>query len=105
MSDWREVAQADTVDEDEGIGVEIDGKNIGIFLYEGKFYGCENVCPHGAAFLSDGFQEGCEIECPLHQGRFDFITGEPKGPPVDTPIRTYPVKEEGGKLFVDIGAE
>jgi 3-phenylpropionate/trans-cinnamate dioxygenase ferredoxin subunit len=42
------------------------------------------------------------IECPLHQGRFHIPTGAPKGAPVHLPLRTYPVKVEGGEVFVGI---
>jgi nitrite reductase/ring-hydroxylating ferredoxin subunit len=105
MSDWRKVSTVDAVDEDEGLGVVVDDLQIGIFLIDGVHYACENVCPHGAAFLSDGFQEDGEIECPLHQGRFDIKTGQPTSPPVDCPIRTYPVKVEGEDVFVDVGGD
>ena len=37
------------------------------------------------------------IECPKHNGRFDYKTGEAKGAPVCVNLKTYPVKVEGGK--------
>ncbi len=36
----------------------------------------EDRCPHMAAPLSLGRLEGCDVECPLHAGRFDLCTGE-----------------------------
>ncbi len=36
----------------------------------------EDRCPHMAAPLSLGRLEGCEVDCPLHAGRFDLCTGE-----------------------------
>lgn len=35
----------------------------------------DDRCPHMAAPLSVGRLEGCEVDCPLHQGRFDLSTG------------------------------
>ena len=32
-------------------------------------------CTHGAANLCDGYFDGRNIECPLHQGLFDATTG------------------------------
>ena len=35
----------------------------------------DDRCPHMAAPLSVGRLEGCEVDCPLHKGRFDLATG------------------------------
>ncbi|HEY3071891.1 MAG TPA: Rieske 2Fe-2S domain-containing protein [Candidatus Limnocylindrales bacterium] len=34
-------------------------------------------CPHMSAPLSLGVLDGCVVQCPLHEGRFDLCTGEP----------------------------
>lgn len=36
----------------------------------------DDRCPHMAAPLSIGRLEGCVVDCPLHNGRFDLVTGE-----------------------------
>ena len=38
----------------------------------------------------------------MHNGRFDFTTGEAKGAPACVNLATYPVKVEGGRLFVKL---
>ena len=53
--------------------------------------------------LADGFVMGTIIECPMHNGRFDFTTGEAKGAPACVNLATYPVKVEGGRIFVKLG--
>lgn len=35
----------------------------------------DDRCPHMAAPLSIGRLEGCVVDCPLHDGRFDLATG------------------------------
>ncbi len=35
----------------------------------------DDRCPHMAAPLSVGGLDGCEVDCPLHKGRFDLRTG------------------------------
>lgn len=57
-----------------------------------KFYATAGKCTHGAADLSDGLVTGNLIECPKHNGCFDFKTGEPKRLPVRTRLATFPVK-------------
>jgi nitrite reductase/ring-hydroxylating ferredoxin subunit len=35
----------------------------------------DDRCPHMSAPLSMGVLDGCLVDCPLHQGRFDLSTG------------------------------
>jgi 3-phenylpropionate/trans-cinnamate dioxygenase ferredoxin subunit len=99
---WQEVAGAQSLGEDEAIGVVLGDKPVALIRSAGKLYALHNVCTHQFALLSDGYvEDGC-IECPLHQGRFDLETGEPKAPPVTEPVRVYPVKSENGRVFVDL---
>ena len=42
------------------------------------------------------------IDRPLHQGRFDVRDGQPTCEPVTEPLRSYPVKIEGGGVFVQL---
>ena len=41
----------------------------------------DDRCPHMAAPLSIGELDGCVVACPLHRGRFDLETGEPRTMP------------------------
>lgn len=50
--------------------------------------------------MSDGFLEGREIECPLHQGRFDVCTGKALCAPLTQDIRTYAVRIENQRIWV-----
>jgi 3-phenylpropionate/trans-cinnamate dioxygenase ferredoxin subunit len=43
------------------------------------------------------------IECPKHNGRFDYRTGEGKGVPIRVNLRTYPTKVDNGTVSIDIG--
>jgi naphthalene 1,2-dioxygenase ferredoxin component len=36
----------------------------------------DDRCPHMAAPLSIGTLDGCVVQCPLHQGRFDLCSGD-----------------------------
>lgn len=70
---------------------------------DGKFYATAGRCTHGAAELSEGLVIGSLIECPKHNGCFDFKTGLPKRLPVKLRIATYPVKVEGETVYVRVG--
>lgn len=77
-----------------------DGEPVCLYNLGGTIYATHDVCTHGQASLADGFVEAGEIECPLHQGRFDIRTGRATGAPCVTGIRTYPVKVEGGGVWL-----
>ena len=51
----------------------------------------EDICSHETASLAEGWLEGYEVECPLHESRFDIRTGRPDCPPARKPIRTHRV--------------
>ena len=87
---------------DEALGVVVAGLDIALCRVEGQVYAIANICPHGQALLSDGYLDGYELECPLHQGRFDVRSGAPLCPPVDQAVRCYPVKIEAGRVWVDV---
>lgn len=75
----------------EGESVRIDTTPpIAVFHTEdGRLYAIDDTCTHQDASLSEGWLEGCLVECPLHAASFDLRTGEPTclaGPP----SRPYP---------------
>ena len=53
-----------------------------------------------SSWLADGFIEGEEIECPLHQGKFHIATGKAVGVPCIEDIRVYAVKVEDGAVLL-----
>ena len=97
---WHAAALTGELKEGEPHGVEIAGHAIALYRVGSEFYATGNMCSHAEALLSDGFLDGCEIECPLHMGRFDIRTGEALTSPVEIDIPTYPVRVAGDKLEV-----
>ncbi|WP_306564647.1 non-heme iron oxygenase ferredoxin subunit [Aquabacterium sp.] len=89
---WIDAAAVDAVPEGDVVGVNVAGKDIALYEVEGEIFATDNICTHGHARMSDGFLEGREIECPLHQGKFDVCTGQALCAPLTENIRTYPVR-------------
>ena len=100
---WIDVSAEDEVPQEDVIGVEAQGQDIALYSVEGQVYASDGICTHGHARLCDGFLDGFEIECPLHQGKFDIRNGHAMCAPVTEDIKVYPVKIEGDRVFVDIG--
>lgn len=99
---WIDAAAQSAVPDEEVIAVQVAGKEVALYGVDGEVYATDNTCTHGHARLCDGFLEGTEIECPLHQGRFDVRTGKAMCAPLTEDIRCYPVKIENGRVFVDL---
>ena len=103
MSDnWIDAAARDDVPEGDVVGIKVDGKEIALYEVEGEIYATDNICTHGHARMSDGFLEGHEIECPLHQGKFDVCTGKALCAPLTENIRTYPVRIENLRVMLKL---
>jgi len=99
---WIDAACLDDIPEGDVVGVKVNGKEIALYEVEGEIYATDNLCTHGAARMSDGFLEGREIECPLHQGRFDVCTGKALCTPLTKDIKTYPVKIENMRVMLKL---
>ncbi len=102
-SDWFDATAESAVPEDDVIGVDVAGRDIALYKVEGSVYATDNTCTHGQARLCDGFLEGHEIECPLHQGKFDIRDGRATCAPSEVHLRSYPVRIEGGRVFLQMG--
>ncbi|WP_108658375.1 non-heme iron oxygenase ferredoxin subunit [Acuticoccus kandeliae] len=97
-----DLSEVTSLDSGIALPVEIEGRPIALCPHEGQIYAVHDVCSHGQATLSDGFLDGCLIECPLHQGLFDIRDGSPQGEPAEEAVPTYPVKIEDGKVLVGL---
>ena len=90
---------ADLVDA-EPYKAEVDGVTIAVVLTEGEVFAINDTCSHGAVSLAEGDVDGCRLECWLHGSQFDLRTGRPLSLPATEPVAVYPVKVEGGTVFV-----
>jgi len=92
---------AELADIPEGESVRVQGSvAIAVFNVDGDLYAINDTCTHQDASLSDGWLEGCAVECPLHAACFDLRTGRPSGPPAKKPVRTHEVHVVEGVAYV-----
>ncbi|XAH25164.1 non-heme iron oxygenase ferredoxin subunit [Xylophilus sp. GW821-FHT01B05] len=98
---WTDAAALDELFPDEVMALDFEGgHDIAFYRLGDEVWATANTCTHGRARLCDGFLEGHEIECPLHQGRFDIRSGKALCAPLTEDLRTYPVKIEEGRVYV-----
>jgi 3-phenylpropionate/trans-cinnamate dioxygenase ferredoxin subunit len=85
----------------ESVPITIHNLPITVFHVNGEFCAIEDVCTHDGTVLTSGSPiEGDEIVCPRHGARFCVRTGEALSAPAYEPTATFPVKVEGGKVYV-----
>jgi 3-phenylpropionate/trans-cinnamate dioxygenase ferredoxin subunit len=100
---WIDACAADDIDREEVIRFDHGGRSFAIYRTgDDRYFATDGLCTHEYALLSDGLVTGTIIECPLHGGSFDFTTGEAKTPPVCEDLQTYPVKVEGGRVYLGL---
>ncbi len=100
MADFVRVASVGDIPQGEMLIVQLNGDDVVLANVDGEIYAFGGECTHRGGSLGDGFLEGVEVECPLHQGRFNVKTGEVAGEPPDSPIPTYQVLVEGNDIKV-----
>lgn len=104
MSNWIEACAADDIDVEDVIRFDHAGRTFAIYRSpEDSYHASDGLCTHEKIHLADGLVMDNVIECPKHNGRFDYKSGQALGAPVCVNLKTYPVKVEGGKVLIDIG--
>jgi nitrite reductase/ring-hydroxylating ferredoxin subunit len=97
---WLPAAAAGDVREGQPRRADLCGQAVALFRVGEGFFATADTCTHAEASLSEGYQEGDEIECPLHSARFHIPTGRAVALPGRDPVRTFPVRQEGAALLV-----
>lgn len=94
-----------TSDIDEEDLIRFDHKGATYAIYhgpDGEFYATAGLCTHENVHLADGLVMDFTIECPKHNGQFDYRTGQAKRVPVCINLKTYPVKIEAGRVLIEV---
>lgn len=84
--------------EGKGKRIYIDEHPVAVFLFSGKVYVTDNICPHQHAnILHEGFLEQGHVVCPAHGWSFSLETGnQPDG---RWGITSYPVLIRDGVVY------
>lgn len=100
---WVEALPVDEVELEDVVRFDVGERSLAIYRSpDGMLYATDGWCTHEQAHLADGLVLGSLIECPKHNGRFDYRTGEAKRTPACVNLRTYEVRVEGGVIFVKL---
>ncbi|OCJ14437.1 Rieske family ferredoxin [Rhizobium sp. AC44/96] len=104
MTNWIRACATDDIDEEDVIRFDHDGKSYAIYhAPNGSFYATAGYCTHENVHLSDGLVMGNLIECPKHNGQFDYRTGDAKRAPVCVNLATYQTRVVAGQVEILVG--
>jgi len=101
MGEWRRVATVEDLPPGQMRSVAVEGEWIALYNVQGTIYATQGHCSHAEAWLTEGFLEGEEVECPWHGARFNVRTGAVLSMPAAVSLRTFPVKVEGGEIYLE----
>lgn len=103
MAQWIDACSADDIEEEDLTRFDHEERTFAIYRSPDDEYFCtDGLCTHEQVHLEDGLVMDYIIECPKHNGQFDYRTGEAKRSPVCENLATYPVKVEDGRVFIEI---
>ena len=101
---WIEAGGLEDIEPEDVMRFDHAGRSFALYRTEdNRYFATDGLCTHEKVHLADGLVMGTIIECPKHNGRFDFTTGKAKGAPACIDLATYPVKVEGGRIFIRLG--
>jgi 3-phenylpropionate/trans-cinnamate dioxygenase ferredoxin subunit len=104
MTEWVDACATNDIDEEDLIRFDHAGQTYAIYhAPDGKFFATSGLCTHEQVHLADGLVTGHLVECPKHNGQFDYRTGEARRAPACQNLRTFPVKVEGCRVLVQVG--
>ena len=99
---WVDACATDDIEE-ELIRFDHEGRTFAIYRSpDDEFFCTDGLCTHEKVHLSDGLVMDNTIECPKHNGMFDYRTGEALRAPVCVNLKTYRTKVEDGRVFIEI---
>lgn len=98
---WIPACRTDDVPPEDVIRFDHGDRTFAIYrTADDRYYATDGLCTHARVHLAGGLVMDEMIECPKHNGRFNFITGQAQGAPVCVNLKTYPVRVEDGRVFL-----
>jgi nitrite reductase (NADH) small subunit len=101
---WIDIGHIDDIPERGARLVKTQAGCVAVFrTASNEVFATSDRCPHKGGPLSEGIVHGNRVTCPLHNWVFSLETGEAQGAD-EGAIATYPIRVEGGRLFLDASA-
>lgn len=104
MSQWTDILDVNAIPPLGARVVRHGNLDIAVFrTADDVVFALEDRCPHKGGPLSQGIVHGRKVTCPLHAWNIELDTGCAVAPDVGC-AREFPVKVEGGRVWLDLSA-
>lgn len=101
MNTWTDVCALYDIDAEDVRRWNHDGRTFAIYRSAAsEVFATDGLCTHERVHLSDGLVIDHVIECPKHNGRFDYRTGATLRVPVCVALATYPARVDQGRIQI-----
>lgn len=107
---WFYACSTRDVPDNGGVCVKVGSEQVALFNFtrRGRWYATQNQCPHKQQMVLSRGMIGstgpdCEpkVACPFHKKTFSLLSGENlEGE--DYQIKVYPVRIEGGRVYIGL---
>jgi 3-phenylpropionate/trans-cinnamate dioxygenase ferredoxin subunit len=103
MTQWIDACATDDIEAEDVIRFDHAGKTYAIYRSpDDAYFATDGLCTHEKVHLAGGLVMDDIVECPKHNGRFNYKTGEARGAPVCVNLKTYPVRLDGGRVLIEV---
>ena len=103
MTEWIDACGKDDIDPEDVIRFDNAGRTYAIFRSpDDEYFVTDGLCTHEKVHLADGLVMDDIIECPKHNGQFNYKTGEARRAPVCVNLRIYKVRVENDRVFIEV---
>jgi 3-phenylpropionate/trans-cinnamate dioxygenase ferredoxin subunit len=103
MPAWIDACGVDDIEPEDVLRFDYDGKTYAIYRSPDEgYFATEGRCTHEKIHLSRGLVMDDVVECPKHNGRFNYKTGKALGAPACIDLKTFATRIEGGRVLIEI---
>jgi len=103
MTQWLDACATGDIELEDVLRFDHDGRIFAIYRSpDDSFFCTDGLCTHEEVDLSEGLVIDYIIECPMHNGQFDYRSGEALRTPVCVDIKTYPTRVENDRILIAI---
>ncbi len=101
---WIDVGAVDELKQRPLQQVQAGRTKLALSYVDGAFAAISGVCNHVGGPLGEGRLDGAYVVCPWHNWKFHHATGQGEPGFEQDQVPRYAVREEAGRLFVDLAS-
>ena len=103
MVNWVKACKKEDIELEDLIRFDYENKTYAIYCSPDENYFCtDGLCTHEDVHLEDGLVMDDVIECPMHNGQFNYKTGKAVRSPACDDLKTYELKVIEDDIYIDI---